>query len=34
MYYLGWGAGTDFDRKIVVKRNAPEVLRRELSKRS
>lgn len=26
--YLGWGAGTDFDRKIVVKRNAPELLRR------
>jgi len=25
--YLGWGAGTDFDRKIVVKRNAPELLR-------
>lgn len=32
--YLGWGAGTDFDRKIVVKRNAPELLRKELSKRS
>src|SRR4051812_45457415 len=30
--YLGWGAGTDFDRKIVVKRNAPELLRRELSR--
>ena len=28
--YLGWGAGTDFDRKIVVKINAPELLRREL----
>src|SRR5262245_10400451 len=28
--YLGWGAGTDFDRKIVVKTNAPDVLRREL----
>lgn len=27
--YLGWGAGTDFDRKIVVKTNAPEVLRAE-----
>lgn len=25
--YLDWGAGTDFDRKIVVKRNAPELLR-------
>ncbi|MCC6555371.1 MAG: PA0069 family radical SAM protein [Polyangiaceae bacterium] len=24
--YLGWGAGTDFDRKIVVKINAPELL--------
>ena len=32
--YLGWGAGTDFDRKIVVKRNAPELLRKELSRRS
>ncbi len=31
--YLGWGAGTDFDRRIVVKRNAPELLRaRFLSK--
>jgi DNA repair photolyase len=28
--YLGWGAGTDFDRKIVVKVNAPALLRREL----
>src|SRR4051812_38595062 len=28
--YWGFGAGTDFDRKIVVKKNAPEVLRREL----
>jgi DNA repair photolyase len=27
---LGWGAGTDFDRKIVVKTNAPELLRAEL----
>jgi DNA repair photolyase len=32
--YLGFGAGTDFDRKIVVKRNAPEVLRRELMRPS
>jgi DNA repair photolyase len=32
--YLGWGAGTDFDRKIVVKRNAPEVLRREIERPS
>ncbi len=32
--YLGFGAGTDFDRRIVVKTNAPEVLRRELSRRS
>ncbi|MFY9552449.1 MAG: radical SAM protein [Thermoanaerobaculia bacterium] len=32
--YLGFGAGTDFDRKIVVKVNAPELLRRELSKPS
>lgn len=30
--YLGWGAGTDFDRKIVVKANAPEVLEKELSR--
>ncbi len=29
--YLGLGAGTDFDSKIVVKRNAPELLRRELA---
>lgn len=32
--YLGWGAGTDFDRKIVVKTNAPEVLRAELMRPS
>jgi DNA repair photolyase len=32
--YLGFGAGTDFDRKIVVKTNAPEMLAKELSKRS
>ncbi len=32
--YLGWGAGTDFDRKIVAKVNAPELLRRELRRRS
>jgi DNA repair photolyase len=32
--YLGWGAGTDFDRKIVVKVNSPELLRKELSRRS
>jgi DNA repair photolyase len=32
--YLGFGAGTDFDRKIVVKKNAPEVLRKELEKPS
>lgn len=32
--HLGWGAGTDFDRKIVVKTNAPEVLRRELMRPS
>jgi DNA repair photolyase len=31
--YLGLGAGTDFDTKIVVKRNAPELLRRELAGR-
>ena len=32
--YLGWGAGTDFDRKIVAKVNAPELLRGELLRRS
>jgi DNA repair photolyase len=32
--YLNMGAGEDFERKIVVKINAPEVLRRELRKRS
>jgi DNA repair photolyase len=32
--YLGYGAGTDFDRKIVVKVNAPTLLRQELMKPS
>ena len=32
--YLGWGAGTDFDRKIVVKKNAPELLRAALMRPS
>jgi DNA repair photolyase len=32
--YLGFGAGTDFDRKIVVKVNAPELLRAQISRRS
>lgn len=32
--YLGYGAGTDFDRKIVVKINAPTLLRAELMKPS
>jgi DNA repair photolyase len=32
--YLGFGAGTDFDRKIVVKVNAPALLRKELLKPS
>lgn len=32
--YLGYGAGTDFDRKIVVKVNAPVLLRQELMKPS
>jgi DNA repair photolyase len=31
--YLGWGAGTDFDSKLVVKRNVVEVLRGELAAR-
>lgn len=30
--YLGYGAGTDFDTKIVVKINAPELLEREISR--
>lgn len=32
--YLGFGAGTDFDRKIVVKVNVVEQLRERLGKRS
>jgi DNA repair photolyase len=32
--YLNFDAGRDFERKIVVKMNAPEVLRRELRKKS
>jgi DNA repair photolyase len=32
--YLGLGAGTDFDRTIVVKTNAPALLRQALAKRS
>lgn len=32
--YLGFGAGTDFDRKIVVKVRAVELLRKELMKPS
>ena len=32
--YLGWGAGTDFERKIVVKIYAAKLLRRELMKPS
>ena len=32
--YLGYGAGTDFDRKIVVKTKAPELFRKELMKPS
>jgi DNA repair photolyase len=31
--YLGYGAGTDFERKIVAKVHAPELLRRELMAR-
>lgn len=30
--FLDWGAGTDFETKVVVKVNAPEVLRRELAR--
>jgi DNA repair photolyase len=32
--YLGFDAGRDFEREIVVKINAPEVLRRELTRPS
>ncbi len=32
--YLGFGAGSDFDRKIVVKLNAPELLRAAFGKKS
>jgi DNA repair photolyase len=32
--YLGYGAGTDFERKIVVKVHAAELLRRELMRPS
>ncbi len=32
--YLGFGAGTDFERRIVVKTNAPEVLSLELARRT
>ena len=32
--YLNFDAGRDFERKIVVKVNAPEVLRRELRRRA
>jgi DNA repair photolyase len=32
--YLGFDAGRDFEREIVVKVNAPEVLRRELGRAS
>ena len=31
---MGFGAGTDFERKIVVKRRAPELLRAALARRS
>ena len=32
--YLGYGAGTDFETKIVAKMHAPELLRREFMRRS
>jgi DNA repair photolyase len=32
--YLGYGAGTDFETKIVVKTTAPQLLRKELMKPS
>jgi DNA repair photolyase len=32
--YLGFGAGSDFERKLVVKRRAPELLRQTFDKKS
>lgn len=32
--YLDWGAGSDFERRIVVKVNAPELLKKEFDKKS
>lgn len=32
--WLGFGAGTDFDSRIVVKKNVAELLQRELAKKS
>jgi DNA repair photolyase len=32
--YLGFGAGTDFERKLMVKRRAPELLREAFEKKS
>jgi DNA repair photolyase len=32
--YLGFGSGTDFERKLVVKRRAPELLRAAFERRS
>lgn len=32
--YLGWSSGLDFETKILVKKRAPDLLRKELSKRS
>lgn len=32
--YFGWGAGTDFERRIVIKRHAPKLLERAFHARS
>lgn len=32
--YLDFGAGTDFDRRLVVKPNAPDLLRREFERKA
>lgn len=32
--FLGWGAGTDFETRLVVKVGAPELLRKALSQRT
>lgn len=33
-HYLDFGAGTDFERKLVIKRDAPQLLRKRFAQRS